>query len=100
MRGHLLYSVAKSGLLGLTRALAQELAPQVRVNGVSPGVIVWPEHQDWEDEQRRKQIVDHTLLKREGEPDDIARTVLFLLNDAAYITGQIIAVDGGRSINL
>ncbi len=100
MHGHLLYSVAKAGLLGLTRALAQELAPHVRVNGVSPGVIVWPEHADWDDELRRKKIVDHTLLKREGEPDDIAKTVQFLLNDAPYITGQIIAVDGGRSINL
>jgi len=100
MRGHLLYSVAKAGLLGLTRALAQELAPHVRVNGVSPGVIVWPEHKDWDDELRRLAIVDHTLLKREGEPGDIAKTVQFLLNDAPYITGQIIAVDGGRSINL
>ena len=100
MQGHLLYSVAKSGLLGLTRALAQELAPHVRVNGVSPGVIVWPENAEWDDEIRRKQIVAHTLLKREGEPDDIARTVQFLLHDAPYITGQIIAVDGGRSINL
>jgi pteridine reductase len=100
MRGHLLYSVAKAGLLGLTRALAQELAPHVRVNGVSPGVIVWPEHADWSDELRRKKIVDHTLLKREGEPNDIAKTVQFLLKDAPYITGQIIAVDGGRSINL
>ena len=100
MQGHLLYSVAKSGLLGLTRALAQELAPHVRVNGVSPGVIVWPEHSAWNNESRRKQIVEHTLLKREGEPDDIAKTVQFLLHDAPYITGQIIAVDGGRSINL
>jgi pteridine reductase len=100
MHGHLLYSVAKSGLLGLTRALAQELAPYVRVNGVSPGVIVWPEHDEWENEDRREQIVAHTVLKREGEPDDIARTVHFLLHDAPYITGQIIAVDGGRSINI
>ncbi|MEJ1959951.1 MAG: pteridine reductase [Nitrosomonadales bacterium] len=100
MHGHLLYSVAKAGLLGLTRALAQELAPHVRVNGVSPGVIVWPELEEWDNEIRRKQIVDHTLLKREGQPDDIARIVQFLLTDAPYITGQIIAVDGGRSINL
>jgi pteridine reductase len=100
MKGHLLYSVAKAGLLGLTRALAQELAPQVRVNGVSPGVIVWPEQAEWGDELRRKEIVNHTLLKREGEPDDIAKTVQFLLNHAPYITGQIISVDGGRSINL
>ena len=100
MQGHLLYSVAKTGLLGLTRALAQELAPFVRVNGVAPGVILWPEEGDWQDEERRSKIIAHTLLKREGEPADIARTVLFLLRDAPYVTGQMIAVDGGRSINL
>lgn len=100
MQGHLLYSVAKAGLVALTRALAQELAPQVRVNAVAPGVIVWPEQGDWENEARRQQIVAHTLLKREGDPDDIAKTVQFLLSQAPYITGQVIAVDGGRSINL
>jgi pteridine reductase len=100
MQGHLLYSVAKAGLVALTKALAQELAPQVRVNAVAPGVIVWPEQGDWENEQRRQQIVEHTLLKREGDPDDIAKTVQFLLSNAPYITGQVIAVDGGRSINL
>jgi pteridine reductase len=77
MQGHLLYSVAKAGLVALTRALAQELAPQVRVNAVAPGVIVWPEQGDWDNEVRRQQIVAHTLLKREGEPDDIAKTVQF-----------------------
>ena len=100
MHGHLLYSVAKTGLVALTRALAQEMAPQVRVNAISPGVIVWPETADWMDEEQRRKIIAHTLLKREGEPDDIARTVLFLIRDAGYITGQIIAVDGGRSINI
>ena len=100
MHGHLLYSVAKAGLSGLTRALAQEMAPQVRVNAVAPGVIVWPESAQWDDEEQRRKIVAHTLLKREGEPDDIAKAVQFLLNDAPYITGQTIAVDGGRSINL
>ncbi|TXT27142.1 MAG: pteridine reductase [Gallionellaceae bacterium] len=100
MHGHLLYSVAKAGLAALTRALAQELAPQVRVNAVSPGVIVWPEGVEWSDDEKRRKIVAHTLLKREGEPDDVARTVQFLLNDAPYITGQVIAVDGGRSINI
>ena len=100
MQGHLLYSVAKAGLVALTKALAQELAPHVRVNAVAPGVIVWPEQGDWDNEMRRKQIVEHTLLKREGEPDDIAKAVLFLLSQAPYITGQVIAVDGGRSINL
>lgn len=100
MHGHLLYSIAKGGLSALTRALAQEMAPQVRVNAIAPGVIVWPESVEWDDETLRRKIIAHTLLKREGEPDDIARTVKFLLNDAPYITGQIIAVDGGRSINL
>ena len=100
MHGHLLYSIAKAGLVALTKGLAQEMAPQVRVNAVSPGVIVWPENEAWMDEQQRRKIVAHTLLKREGEPDDIARTVAFLIQDAPYITGQIIAVDGGRSANI
>jgi pteridine reductase len=100
MQGHLLYSVAKAGLVALTRGLAQEMAPQVRVNAIAPGVIVWPESADWMDEEQRRRIVAHTLLKREGEPDDIARTAAFLISDAPYITGQIIAVDGGRSVNL
>lgn len=100
MHGHLLYSVAKAGLVALTKGLAQELAPQVRVNAVAPGVIVWPEGDEWNDEEKRRKIVAHTLLKREGSPDDIAKAVRFLIADAPYITGQIIAVDGGRSINL
>jgi len=100
MHGHLLYSMAKAGLTALTRALAQELAPQVRVNAVSPGVIMWPENAAWMDEEQRRKIVAHTLLKREGEPEDVARAVTFLIQDAPYVTGQIIAVDGGRSINI
>ena len=100
MQGHLLYSVAKAGLVALTRALAHEMAPQVRVNAVAPGVILWPEGEGWADNDERRKIVAHTLLKREGEPDDIAKTVVFLVQDAPYITGQVIAVDGGRSINL
>jgi pteridine reductase len=100
MLGHLLYSTAKAGLVALTKGLAQEMAPQVRVNAVAPGVIIWPESETWMDEEQRRKIVAHTLLKREGEPDDIARTVAFLIQDAPYITGQIIAVDGGRSVNL
>lgn len=100
MYGHLLYSAAKAGLAALTKGLAQEMAPQVRVNAIAPGVIVWPENETWADQEQRRKIVAHTLLKREGEPDDIARTVAFLIQDAPYITGQIIAVDGGRSVNL
>lgn len=100
MHGHLLYSVAKAGLTALTKGLAQELSPLVRVNGVAPGVIIWPEGEEWDDMEKRRSIVGHTLLKREGDPRDIARTVQFLIADAPYITGQILAVDGGRSINL
>ena len=100
MRSHIVYSVAKGGLVALTRALASELGPEVRVNGVSPGVIMWPEDERWADEVARQRIVQSTLLKRVGDPDDIARTVRFLVFDAPYVTGQIIAVDGGRSIHL
>jgi len=100
MHGHLLYNIAKSGLAGMTRALAQELAPQIRVNGIAPGVNLWPESAAWQDEEQRRKIVAHTLLKRAGDPDDIAKAVNFLIADAPYITGQIIAVDGGRSINI
>jgi len=100
MQGHLLYSAAKAGLVALTKGLAQEMAPQVRVNAVAPGVIVWPENETWADQEQRRKIVAHTLLKREGEPDDIARTVQFLIADSPYVTGQVIAVDGGRSVNL
>lgn len=100
MHGHLLYNVSKSGLAGLTRALAQELAPQVRVNGVSPGINIWPESGEWQDAEMHRKLVAHTLLKREGTPEDIAKAVQFLIADAPYITGQVIAVDGGRSINI
>jgi pteridine reductase len=99
LKGYVIYSVAKTGLAGLTRSLARELAPEVRVNGVAPGAIVWPEDGSWDDLTRQR-IVSHTLLKRTGEPDDIARAVHYLIAEAPYVTGQIIAVDGGRSINL
>ena len=94
-----LYCAAKAGLAGLTRALAIELAPAVRVNGVSPGPIDWPEDGQFPPAERAR-IIDHTLLKRTGSAADIARTVRFLLFDAPYVTGQIIAVDGGRSAHL
>jgi len=76
------------------------MGPAVRVNGVSPGPILWPEDGEWSDETARQKIIHGTLLKRAGEPEDIARTVLFLIAEAPYITGQIIAVDGGRSVHL
>lgn len=99
LAGYPLYCIAKAGLLGLTRALAIELAPDVRVNAVAPGPILWPDDDAFPGDERR-QIVDHTLLKREGNPDDIARAVRFLLADAPYVTGQVINVDGGRSAHL
>ena len=100
LKRYVVYNAAKGGLASLTRSLAVELAPTVRVNGISPGPILWPEEGEWMDEASRQHIIGRTLLKRTGEPDDIARTVSFLIADAPYITGQIIAVDGGRSVNL
>ncbi len=99
LKGYPLYCAAKAGLLGLTRALALELAPEVRVNGVAPGAIEWPDDGQFPAAERQA-IVAHTLLGRIGRPSDIARTVRFLLFDAPYITGQIIPVDGGRSAHL
>ena len=96
LKAHPVYSTAKAGLAMLTRALARELGPEIRVNGIAPGPVLWPEV-DMEAELKRE-IIDKTALKRHGTPQDIARTALFLAKDAPYITGQIIAVDGGRSI--
>ncbi|MBI4742050.1 MAG: pteridine reductase [Betaproteobacteria bacterium] len=99
LAGYPLYCAAKAGLLGLTRALALELAPEVRVNAVAPGPILWPDDGAFGSAARRD-IVAHTLLRREGSPADIARTVRFLLDDAPYVTGQVINVDGGRTAHL
>ena len=96
LRDHPVYGAAKAGLAMLTRSLAKDLGPDVRVNGVSPGAILWPD--EGMSEQLRAAIVKQTALKRSGKPEDIANTVLFLVRDAPYITGQIIAVDGGRSV--
>ena len=98
LKDYVIYTIAKGGLAALTRSLARELAPAVRVNGVSPGPILWPDADIWKSAKTRKHIVERTLLKRVGEPDDIARAVEFLIGSAPYVTGQIIAVDGGRSI--
>lgn len=98
MREHPVYCAAKAGLNMLTMSLAKDLGPDIRVNGVSPGAILWPENDL--SEQTKQLIIERTSLKRHGEPIDIARTILFLANDANYITGQVIAVDGGRSIHI
>jgi pteridine reductase len=98
LKGYPLYSVAKAGLASLTRALALELAPHVRVNGVAPGAIAWPEDGQFEDAER-KRIVATTPLGRIGSPEDIAQAVLYLAC-AGFVTGQVVAIDGGRSIFL
>ncbi len=90
------YSMAKAGLVMMTRALAGELGPEVHVNAVAPGAILWPEELD---EVTKQRIVSRTFLKRRGEPEDIASAVLYLVRDAGYVTGQVITVDGGRSLN-
>ena len=98
MKEHTVYCAAKAGLAMLTMSLAKELGPDIRVNGVAPGAILWPENDM--PEHTKTLILERTSLKRPGQPIDIARTILFLARDADYITGQIIAVDGGRSINI
>jgi len=99
LKNYLVYNAAKAGLAGLTRALAIELAPQVRVNGVSPGPIEWPEDGQL-DAAERARILAATPLGRVGGAEEIARAVGFYFTDAPYVTGQILAVDGGRSIYL
>ena len=95
LAGYPIYSAAKAGLVMLTRALALELGPEVRVNSVSPGAVLWPEN----DEPDRRRIIEEIALERSGEPGDIARAVLFLVRDAPYVTGQDLAVDGGRLLS-
>ena len=97
LKNYVVYSVAKSGLVGLTRSLARELAPEVRVNAVAPGPILWPDDESF-DELSRQRIISHTPLKREGTPEDIAKAVHFLLAEATYVTGETINVDGGRHV--
>jgi pteridine reductase len=96
LREHTVYSIAKAGLIMLTRSLARELAPDVRVNAIAPGPVLWPE--GGIDEDRKARILEQTPLHRAGSPDDIARAALFFATDAPFVTGQILAIDGGRSI--
>ena len=96
LKDHTMYGAAKAGLAFLTRALARDLAPDIRVNGVAPGAILWPE--GGVSDQMRDIVLKQIPLKRVGEPSDIAACVLYLVRDAHYVTGQIIAVDGGRSV--
>jgi len=96
LAGHPIYSMAKAGNAMMVKALARELGPEVRVNGIAPGAILWPEQ--GLSGNAKQEILSRTALRRAGTPEDVARTLLFLVRDADYITGQIIAVDGGRTI--
>jgi pteridine reductase len=98
MPGHAVYCMAKAGLQMMTLALAKDLGPQIRVNGVAPGAILWPEQEGESGGQQK--ILDKTVMGRAGNPDDIASAVAYLGLDAPYVTGQILAVDGGRSLNI
>jgi pteridine reductase len=96
LRNYTVYCAAKAGLHMLTRSLAKELGPDIRVNGISPGPVLWPEQGG--DEKTRARIIQRTILQRMGTPGDIARAALFFAASAPFVTGQILAVDGGRSV--
>ena len=97
LKDYPIYSIAKAGLIMLTKSMARELAPEIRVNGIAPGAIMWPEAEHYEN--MHQEIISRTALKREGHPKDIAETAWFLIEHTNYITGQIIVVDGGRTLS-
>lgn len=96
LQDHAVYSLSKAGLASLTKSLAKDLAPSVRVNGIAPGAMLWPENSG---EDARQQVLEKIPLQRIGKPQDIARAVVFLATQADYITGEILTIDGGRSLN-
>ena len=100
LKDHPLYCASKAGLAALTRSWAKDLAPDVRVNGVSPGAILWPEGESAVDAAHQQAILDKTPQARTGNPADIAGAIAYLVCDAPFITGQILSVDGGRSLNM
>jgi pteridine reductase len=99
LKNYSIYSMAKAGLAMMTRSLAKELAPEVRVNGIAPGAILWPDQQAEVSEGLKATIIRQIPLKRQGAPEDVANTALFLARDAPYVNGQILSVDGGRSLS-
>jgi len=99
-KNYIIYSIAKSGLATLTKSLARELSPEVRVNAVAPGPVLWPENNEEFNDIYKQQVISQTLLKKIGTPEDIAIAVKFLVLDAPFITGHILAIDGGRSLSL
>jgi len=99
-KNYIIYSIAKSGLATLTKSLARELSPEVRVNAVAPGPVLWPENNEEFNDIYKQRVISQTLLRKIGTPEDIAIAVKFLVLDAPFITGHILAVDGGRSLSL
>lgn len=97
--GYMPYSISRTALVSLTRAMARELAPDVRVNAVAPGAILWPENEAEQNDEAKEQIISNTPLARLGTPADVAEAVLFFASEASYMTGQILSVDGGSSLN-
>jgi len=98
MRDHAVYCMAKAGLQMMTLALAKDLGPQIRVNGIAPGAILWPELDSTSEDQQK--ILNKVVMGRAGRPEDIASAVAYLGLDATYVTGQVLAIDGGRSLNI
>ena len=98
-KNYIIYSIAKSGLNTLTKSLAQELGPEIRVNAIAPGPVLWPDKSNEFDALYRKKVISQTMLKKVGDADDIAKAVEFLLLNAPFITSQILNIDGGRSFN-
>lgn len=96
VKDYAVYCISKGGLITLTKALAKELGPDIRVNAVSPGSVMWPEGENSLSEDLKEKIIKRTSLQRAGSPEDIAKAVLYLVRDADYVTGQVIQVDGGR----
>lgn len=99
LREYSVYCISKSGLLMMTKTLAKELGPSVRVNAVAPGAILWPEGKNVLSDSEKQKIIGQTALQRSGSAEDIAKAVLFFVRDADYITGQILDVDGGRTLS-
>lgn len=96
--GHAVYCAAKAGLVMLTRALARELAPEVRVNAIAPGSILWPEGPRGDDPELRAAVLEATPLRRQGTPADIAAALRYLVRDGGFVTGEVLTVDGGRGL--
>ena len=94
LRAHALYGMSKAALVHMTRALALELAPDVRVNAIAPGAILWPD--SGKDDAAKQALLDRTPLHRTGTPEEVASTVSWLLREATYMTGQVLRLDGGR----